>query len=67
MCLVFTHSLRPSWVYLHFQSKTLFWVNEPLEFPSQTFIGFQLNISLYLISVDVETSSMLANSQSKRR
>ena len=28
--------------------------------------GFQLSISLYLISVDVETSSMLANSQKQK-
>ena len=30
------------------------------------FTGFQLSISLYLINVDIETSSMLANSQKQK-
>ena len=30
------------------------------------FTGFQLSISLYLINVDIETSSMLANSQKRK-
>lgn len=48
-----------------FNPKPCFGLMSPTSSPAKR-TGFQLSISLYLISVDVETSSMLANSQKQK-
>ena len=48
-----------------FNPKPRFGLMSPTSSPAKL-TGFQLSISLYLINVDIETSSMLANSQKQK-